>query len=105
MVFHPLTPIYSIGRGSTYKPFIASHIHREVYPHPFKETPEFYKKMAEDFVLNIKGESDGYDRDTMVLKRRVGTVRESTAPVSEKDLQHPYIKFFLERNSNWKEVC
>ena len=62
------------------------------------------KTIAEEYVACIKLPSESFDRDTMVLRRRFGVVKDHVAPISERDLQNPHIKFFNDRNPGWREV-
>ena len=77
--------------------------HRECYPHYSKETPEIYKKVAEEFVADCYNLEE-YDRETFIMRRRVGTMNDHVAPIYERHLQNPHIKFFNERNADWKKV-
>ena len=76
----------------------------ESHPRYDRDAPEEYKRVAEDFVRSVQAPGDEYDRDTFVLRRRVGVANEHLAPISERDLQNPHINFFNQRNSGWREV-
>jgi len=89
---------------STYKPYLMVQLHRECYPHYAKEAPEEVKQIAEEFAGAVSWQDDSYDRDTFVLRRRIGVIKEHVAPISDRDLRNPHIKFFNERNSGWREV-
>ena len=104
LCLHPLTPLYMLGKVSTYKAYIQLYENHEFYPRYDKETPELYKKIAEDYAVDMKNSSDTYDRDNLILRRRLGIVREGVAPITERELRDPRIRFFSERNHGWREV-
>ena len=104
LILHPFTPVYLIVKASTYKSYLLSTIMSESHPRYDRESPEEYKRVAEDFVRSVQAPGDEYDRDTFVLRRRVGVANEHLAPISERDLQNPHINFFNQRNSGWREV-
>jgi hypothetical protein len=104
LVLHPRTPLYMLGKLSTYKPYIMSTVMPETFPRYDRDTPEEYKEIAEDFVSSVKVQGAEYDRETMVLRRRVGVVRQNMVTISERDMINPHIRFFNERNSGWREV-
>ena len=88
LFLHHLTPIYMVARVSTYKMYILLYTYfSEFYPHHQREAPELYKKIAEDYTTSIRSSSDSYDRDSFILKRRVGFVKESVAQITERELQ------------------
>ena len=53
---------------------------------------------------SMKLPSEDFNRDTLVLKRRVGLIREHVAPISERDLANTHIKFFNDHNPGWRQV-
>ena len=93
-----------MAKASTYKPYLVAQLHRKCYPHYAKETPEEIKQIAEEFVGAVSSQDDSYDRDTFVLRRRMGVMQEHVAPISDRDLRNPHIKFYNERNSGWRKV-
>lgn len=103
LLLHPLTPLYIVGKVSTYKTYLLAVRFRECYPRYDQETPETYKKIAQDYVKSINSE-DSFNPETSVLKRRVGVVKEHVAPISSHCLKNPHINFFNERNPGWREV-
>lgn len=105
LLLHPLTPLYVLGKVSTYKTYLLAARFRECYPRYDKETPELYKEIAQEYIKSINSPEDSFDPETSVLKRRVGVVKEHVAPISSHSLKNPHIKFFNERNPGWREVC
>ena len=93
-----------LGKASTYKAYIQLYENNEFYPRYEKETPELYKKIAEEYAMGMKNSSEDYDRDNLILRRRLSIVREGVASITERELQDPRIRFFSERNHDWREV-
>ena len=104
LISHPLTPLYVLGKVSTYKTYLIATGVRDCYPRYDKPTPELFKMIAQEYVNSIKSSADSFDRESSVLKRRVGVVKHHVAPISEHDLKNPHIRFFNERNPGWREV-
>ena len=78
---------------------------KEAYPRYDRETPEFFKNMLNDFAEGLKKPNETYNPETFVLEREVSHVKNFVAPISEKELLNPNIKFFNERNPGWRKVC
>ena len=93
-----------IGKLSTYKPYLVATTLPETYPRYDREAPEQFKKIAEEFVKGSELPTDSYDRDTFVLKRRVGIVRCKLAEISERTMSNPHVRFFNKHNPGWREV-
>ena len=96
--------MYVIAKGSTYKSYLVAMTMPETQPRYDKEAPEEYKQIAEEFVRSIHTPMENYNRDTFLLHRRVGLVKAHQAAISQRDMQNPHIRFFLERNPEWTEV-
>lgn len=103
LILHPRTPLYIIGKSSTYKSYLITSQFPGCHPYPGREIPELFKKIAEDYVNSMKLPSEDFNRDTLVLKRRVGLIREHVAPISERDLANTHIKFFNDHNPGWRQ--
>ena len=77
---------------------------KECYPRYDKETPEYFKKIIDEFAISELHEGDTYDEETNVVKQEQTHLPENLLAVSEKDLQNPHIKFFVERNPEYTKV-
>ena len=79
----------------------------EFYPIYNKETPEHFRKMfaeyAESFV-SMMGNQAKYHPETFVIEQEEICLKESLSTITERDLQNPHIKFFVERNPGWTKV-
>lgn len=102
LILHPLTPLYTVGKAFTYKSYMLNcHAFPYGYPRYDKETPQFAKEIINEFARSIMTPSEEYDEDTFVLKRERSHVKTGVVEVSDKDLENPHIKFFVERNPGW----
>ena len=78
---------------------------KEGYPRYDTETPEQLKKIIDNFARSGLHEEDTYDEKTnIIIPQKVNHLPESLSAVSEKDLQNPHIKFFVERNPGYTKV-
>ena len=77
---------------------------KECYPRYDRETPEHFRKIINEFAKSELREGDTYDEETNVIKQKLVHLPENLAAVSEKDLQNPHIKFFVERNPGYTKV-
>ena len=104
LFLHPRTPLYVIGKISTYKTYLIASQFPDCFPRYDRETPEIYKTIAEDFMTSQQLPSDSFNRDTLVLRRRFGVMKGHVAAISERDLSNPHINFFNKHNPGWREV-
>ena len=105
LIFHPFTPLYVVGKAFTYKSYMMIIKFREFYPRYDRGTPEFFKNIIHDYAQSVKRPNETYDPETFVLERELSQARRFLAPISEKDLLNPNIKFFNEWNPGWRKVC
>ena len=103
-ILRPLTPIFVIGKCYTHKSYLLmSRTYSEHYPRPDTELPIYLKEIIADYVNDVKTPTDVYDPETLVLKREKSHVKSGVVEVTEKDLQNPYIKLFVEKNPGWQK--
>ena len=79
----------------------------EFYPVYNRETPENFKKIFAEYaaaIVALKGEGAKYNPETFVIEQESNHLLDHLTVLSERDLQNPHIKFFVERNPGWKEV-
>lgn len=97
---NPFRTIYFWADALSYKPYLAmANYLCDYYPNPFKATPEI-----EQALLNCLGETyyaDAYDRTTGTVHKPSRQVSESSSVIVDKDLENPYIRFYLERNPEY----
>ena len=78
------------------------------YPRYDRDTPEQLKKIQDEFARSgISHQEDKtYDEKTnVIVVHNAGVhVAEGLSAVSERDLQNPHIKFFVERNPGYTKV-
>lgn len=107
IVRHPQTPIYIIGIIATHKAYLVGVSMTEYYPIYNKETPEHFRKMFAEYAesyVNTKGNQAKYNPETFVIEQEEIKLEENLSTVTERDLQNPHIKFFVERNPGWTKV-
>ena len=107
IVRHPRTPIYVIGSVISHKAYLVGLSTIEYYPVYNKETPEHFKKMFAEYaasLVRIKGSHMKYNPETFVIEQEELILEESLSVVTERDLQNPHIKFFVERNPGWRKA-
>ena len=107
MVKHPLTPLYTVGKAFSPKAYVMGLSMREYYPVFNKETPEEFKKILNDFAETYVKSKPGrakFNPETLVIEQEDSSVAENLTVLSERELQDPHIKFFVERNPGWKKV-
>ena len=107
IVRHPRTPIYIIGNIISHKAYLLGLSTIEYYPVYNKETPEHFKKMFAEYAASFvctKGNHVKYNPGTFVIQHEEISLEESLSVVTERDLENPHIKFFVERNPGWRKV-
>ena len=78
---------------------------KECYPRYDRDTPEQLKKIQDEFARSQLQEDQTYDEKTNVIViQNSPHVAEGLLAVSEKNLQNPHIKFFVERNPGYTKV-
>lgn len=104
LLCHPLTPVYITGKAFSYKSYLtmAKNIDN-FYPRYNIKTPPFEQKVIDDFALSIKSPDEVYDPRRCVLERTHTAMKEFVAPIVDRDLNNPHIKFFQETNPGWRQ--
>ena len=104
---HPLTPIYIVGLVYSPKSYVLGLSMKEYYPVYNRETPEQFKKIfteyAEAYVSSRPGRAK-FNPETFVVEQEDSHLMQNLAVFSKYELQHPHVKFFVERNPGWKKV-
>ena len=101
-LLHPLTPLYIMGKLFSYKSYLSLvNSLQHVYPRHDSSTPSFETELIQEFARQVKTPQEEYDSNNFVLKREMSHLKSHVAPVTEKDLANPHIKYFLECNPNW----
>ena len=104
---HPLTPIYIVGLVYSPKSYVVGLSMKEYYPVYNRETPEQFKKIftefAETYVSSRPGRAK-FNPETFVVEQEDSQLMENLTVFSEHELQHPHVKFFVDRNPGWKKV-
>ena len=105
---HPLTPIYVIGKLTSYKMYLKAVKMNEFYPVYNRETPEHFKKIFADYAAAFmalnKREGMKYNPETFVIEQDSYTLPDHLTILKQRDLQNPHLRFFVERNPGWKKV-
>jgi hypothetical protein len=107
LIKHPLTPIYTIGKVYSPKAYVYGLTMKEFHPIYNRETPEQYKKIFAEFAethISSKAGRAKYNPETFVIEQEDSAVAEHLTVVSERELENPHIKFFVERNPGCKEM-
>ena len=107
LIKHPLTPIYVVGKVYSHKAYTFGLSMKEFYPVYNRETPENFKKIFADFAETIVRSKAGrakYNPETFVIEMGDTHLTENLTVLSERELENPHIKFFVERNPGWKKV-
>ena len=104
LILHPFTPLYMVAKLISYHSYMVAMKFKESYPRYDRKTPEYFRKILDEFAQSELHSGDSYDEETNVLKQRQARLQENLAAISERDLQNPHIKFFAERNPGHKEV-
>lgn len=100
----PFSPLYWFLISKGYKTYLLmSHNFHEFYPHHAKQTPHEYKEMMDYLSQEILGESYSYEEGLLIPKETKDCLKDFVAPIHEKHLQNPHIKFFAEANPDWKK--
>ena len=109
LIRHPRTPVYFIGNLISYKAYLVPiSSSSEYYPVYNRETPERFKKMFDEYAASFMssvGKQMKYNPETFVVEHEGIILDESSSVVTERDLQNPHIKFFVDRNPGWRKVC
>lgn len=97
---NPFNTLYFWTDALSYKPYLAmANYLCDYYPNPFKTTPKI-----EQALLNCLGETyyaDAWDPATGTVHKPSRQVTENSSIIVDKDLENPYIRFYLERNPNY----
>lgn len=94
---HPLVPIYVWCDALTYKPYlIFANAFQHYYPSPKGTTPkevaQLIQKIGQDYY------KDSFDETTGTVRKATSVVDDVTTWITEEDLQHPAIQFFVDKN-------
>lgn len=71
------------------------------YPCVGIETPSKVKKLMDQLAVELFGTAYNADRGILSFKKSQGHLQETWATVPAKDLRHPEVQFFLERNPGY----
>lgn len=103
LLLHPFTPVYITSKLFSKSYLVLINNFKNVYPRCDAETPPFEQKLIDDFALSVKSPNEFYDPSRCVLERTRMALKEFVAPILDKDLHNPHIKFFQETNPGWSQ--
>jgi hypothetical protein len=101
---HPTSALYWFLISKGYKTYLLmANNALEYYPRYEMPTPADKQELLDAFATNMFG--DAYQPETGLLKfpESLGQLREGVADITEEELSsNQRIKYFVERNPNWK---
>ena len=104
ILYHPHTPVYVMCKVFSYKSYLGLLKNfTNFYPRHDAPTPDFEKKLVNEFADSVRGQYEDYNPETFVLKREVSNLKCHVAPITEEEMKNPHIKFFAECNPGWSK--
>lgn len=104
MLLHPRTPLYLILKAFSYKSYLVMNsVVKDFYPRYDKKTPEFEQQLIDNFAKEVSMKGDVYDPERCVIERTLSNIKDFVAPMTERQLENPHIKFFQETNPGWPQ--
>ncbi len=94
---HPFVPIYVWCDALTYKPYLLfANAFQNYYPSPKMKMPKAVEQLIQKIGNDYYPES--FDEANGTVRKEISVVDDPTALVTEADLQHPAIRFFIDKN-------
>ena len=104
MIKHPTVPVFVMGKAFSYKSYLMLvNSVTSTYPRYDAPTPDYIKAILHHFANTERLPGEEYDPASFVLKREKSHIKRFVAPITEKDLKNPHIKFFVENNPGWSK--
>lgn len=106
LLAHPLTPVYMVSKIYSLKPYVVGMKFRHFYPRYDAETPEEMKTIADEFAKSVKRSTETYNPETHVIssEKNYSHLKDYLTTLSERDLENPHIRYFVENNPRWQQV-
>ena len=104
MIKHPTVPVFLMGRTASYKSYLMLvNSVTSTYPRYDAPAPDYIKAVLHHYANTERLPGEEYDPTSFVLKRETTNIKRFVAPITEKDLKNPHIKFFVENNPGWSK--
>ncbi len=103
LLLHPRTPLYLIGKSYSYKSYLVmSKALKRFHPRYDEKPPVFEQELIDNFAKEVSMKGDVYDPKRCVIERTLSNMKDFVAPLTERELENPHIKFFHETNPGWQ---
>jgi len=106
---HPFSPFYWFLISKGFKTYLLlTNNFCNYYPRFDKPTPLYHNEIIDSFANEVLG--DSYDQEHGILRcaNQFDRLRGEVAPIDDKALKNPNIKFFQDKNTKWMqgdELC
>lgn len=98
----PKIPVYLWSDAISYKPYVTTaRSTRSFYPSRHEPTPAHVQEL-----INLVGQrfyGEQFDLKTGTVQKAQNRLKDHVAPLSERDLEDPDIRFFAQRNPQYME--
>lgn len=94
---HPFGNVYLWSDAISYKPYVVSaRSTKELYPSRKGETPAHIREFIQWVGKRYYG--DAFDPETGTVRKTSNRLKDHVAPITEKELEDPDIRFYAENN-------